>query len=109
MSKIDFTRLAHRSAVLAKLRQYAEENLIRTEGAAKEVLICEDVFYMDREVTQDAILDVLAILSGLEARMKLQMSEYELRRLTEDDDGLDGSSSSTSKPGKKPRAPSKED
>ena len=77
----DYIRLSHRRTVFAQLQRYLLQTFIgKGSDPPKEELTCEEVFYADRLVSQEALLEVLDSLSRQEADEHSQMAQYELRR-----------------------------
>jgi hypothetical protein len=75
-----FIRHAHRRAVLQFLQRMLKENHLQIDSAPREAIICEDVLYADRIVSQDALIEVLDGLEQLENMETLGMNEFELKR-----------------------------
>lgn len=72
-----FIRLAHRRSVLKMLQDMLLEKHIGDE--VESPILCEEVPFADRFVSQGALLDVLDGLAQLEAVEELRMSKFELR------------------------------
>lgn len=66
MKNETFIRLAHRRAILGHLQQLLKEKYIAGDSSPKEVILCEEVPFTDRFVSQDALLEVLEGLYELE-------------------------------------------
>lgn len=76
----EYIRQAYLRTILSELQKYLLDKFISMDGSPKETLLCEDVLYKHREVTQDALLDVLDKLVELEGTAKAQMAGYEFRK-----------------------------
>lgn len=79
----DFIRIAHRKAVWAELRRVLLERYIAEDAPPKEQIICEDVPYRNKEVTNEALLECLDELQQLELDEQVEMSKFEMRRRTD--------------------------
>jgi hypothetical protein len=77
----DYTRHAHRRTVLAELQRVLLQRFISKGGdEPKERLLCEEVFFADKEVTQEALMEIMEELQRREADERIQMTQYEFRR-----------------------------
>src|SRR5260221_12899516 len=76
----DYTRHAYARAILEELVRYLRERFLETELPARERLVCEEVFFSDREIPQDAFLDMVERLQRIEQGERDQMQQYEMRR-----------------------------
>jgi hypothetical protein len=76
-----YTRIAHRRTVVRMLQEHLKEKYIEMGGfaARREPLICEDVMYTDRVVSQDALLEVLDALEQFEVTESLEMTKFEVK------------------------------
>jgi hypothetical protein len=79
----DFIRIAHRKAVWAELRRVLLERYVAEDAPPKEQIICEEVPYKSKEVTNEAILECLDEIQQLELDEQMEMSKFEMRKRPE--------------------------
>jgi hypothetical protein len=74
-----YTRLAHRRSVLQHLQRLLREKYIKTDSTPREDILCEEVPFSDRFVSQEALVDVLDVLQQMEKAELDHMGRFELR------------------------------
>jgi hypothetical protein len=79
----EFTRAAHRKSVFAQLQRIVQEKYVDGDAPAKERLVCEEAFYSDREITQEAFFDVIEALRDLEETEERRLRRFVLRERNE--------------------------
>lgn len=83
----DYVRLAHRKTIWSQLQAILLDKYIEQDGVAKEQLICEEVPYKNKDVTNEAFLEVLEILQQHEIDEQVEMRQFEFKRRRPKDDG----------------------
>lgn len=78
-----FTRTLHRRAVIRELQQLLLTKYVVVDEKAKQQLLCEEAPYVDRFVSQEALSDVVAILSTLEQEEDKRLLRFEFREKEE--------------------------
>lgn len=73
-----YKKAAHRRAVLKQLQRMLSD-FLDADMPARETILCEDVFFADRVVPQDSLLDVLATLQLLEEHETKAMGKFVMR------------------------------
>lgn len=76
----DFIRIAHRKAVWVELQRILLDKFVASDGPAKEQIICEEVPYAHKDVTNEALLEVLELIQQHECDEQLEMKQFELKR-----------------------------
>lgn len=76
----DYQCHAYARVILYELRHYLKDRFVAAEAPAKAQMICEEVLYADREVPQQAFLEILQRLARMEEQERLAMAEYEMQR-----------------------------
>lgn len=77
---------AYARTILQELQRQLLERFISAETPAKATLVCEEVFYADREVPQEELRRMLVRLRRIEEQESLLMSEFETHRRTQPDE-----------------------
>jgi len=80
MSTSDYTRNAHRRTIWAALQRYLMDKYVDGDTPARDTLVCEEVFFADKEVSQESLMEVIEDLQRREADERIQMTQYEFRR-----------------------------
>jgi hypothetical protein len=77
----EYARHAYTRTILAELQRYlADRYMVLSDAPPIDRLVCEEVFYAEHVVPQDAFHDVLELLQRLENAERQQMQEYRLER-----------------------------
>jgi hypothetical protein len=76
----DFVRLAHRKAIWAELQRLLLDKYVASDGPPKEEIVCEEVPYAQKDVTNEAVLEVLEIIQQHELDENLEMRNYEFKK-----------------------------
>ena len=76
----DYKRHAYARTILFDLAHYLKDRYIAAEAPPKDVLLCEEVLYAEREVPQEALHSMMIRLRRLEEQERLDMAEYEMLR-----------------------------
>src|ERR1019366_3249493 len=77
----DFIRLAHRRSIWAEIQRLIVDRYIQQgEQPPREQIICEDVPFAKKEVTQEALYEVLCMLEESQDSERCQMSQFEMKR-----------------------------
>jgi hypothetical protein len=82
----EYREHAYARTILKELERYLFDRFISVDTPAKGRLVCEEVFYADREVTQEALRLMLVRLRRMGEQAALQMSEFETRRRQQPDE-----------------------
>ena len=75
----NYAQLAYRRSILAAVQRFLRDH-VSDEIPATQQLICEEVLASDREVPDEAFLEVIEELQREEQEVRLQMSQYEFIR-----------------------------
>jgi hypothetical protein len=76
----DFIRIAHRKAIWVELQRLLLDKYVAQDGPAKEQIICEEVPYSHKDVTNEALLEVLELIQQHECDEQLEMKQFEFKR-----------------------------
>ena len=76
----DYTRHAHKRTVVAEFQRILLDRFMLTDTEPKETLVCEEVFYSEREVVQEALQEILEDLQTWESNLRGKMGAYTWRR-----------------------------
>lgn len=76
----EFVRLAHRKAVWNEIQKFLIDRYVAQDGPAKEQIICEEVPFSQKDVTNDVVLEVLELIQQHECDEQLEMKQFEFRR-----------------------------
>lgn len=76
----EFVRIAYRKAVWAELYRLLIDRYVAQDGPAKEQIVCEEVPFSQKDVTNDAVLEVLELIQQHEMDEQLEMRQFEFRR-----------------------------
>lgn len=76
----EYIRQAYLRTILSELQRHVLDKYVSMDGSPKETLLCEEVLFQYREITQDAFVDILDKLIELEAAAKAAMAGYEFRK-----------------------------
>ena len=80
MNTHDYTRSAHRRTIWAALQRHLMELYVDGDTPPKDTLVCEEVFFADREVSQESLMEAIEGLQRLEADERVQMDQFEFMR-----------------------------
>jgi hypothetical protein len=98
MMSPDYKKAAHRRTVFQHLQRVVME-YIDSERPAKEPLLCEDVFFSDRVVPQETLLDILTLLQAQESKETEKMSRFTMRERETDVEARTDEAVEDSEPG----------
>lgn len=99
----DYIRTAHRRAIYQEIQRLLMEKYVAVDRPAKEPIICEEVPFSNKEVTQEALLEVLNTIELLQQEERVSMSQFEMRRKNVQPKPSEGASPSLAPHKKKPK------
>lgn len=72
----EYKRHAYAHAILGELRRHLTDRFTSADGPTKGTLICEQVYYADRFVPQDAVHEMLDRIQRLEEEERQHMASF---------------------------------
>lgn len=75
----EYAQLAYKRTIISALRHFLGEHVSSEMPASKE-LLCEEVLASDREVPEEAFLDVIEDMEKEEQILRVQMTQFEFVR-----------------------------
>lgn len=91
----DFIRIAHRKAIWTELQRILLDKYVASDGPPKEQIICEEVPYANKDVTNEALLEVLEAIQQHECDEQLEMRQFEFKRRRPKDEQRTGDNSNS--------------
>jgi hypothetical protein len=76
----DYIKAAYIKAIAMQIERDLKELYIDGDTPAQKTIICEEVFYADREVTQEALLEFLSMLRTIGMKAEKRMMKYQLKK-----------------------------
>jgi len=83
-----YKRHAYTRSILYELERHLMDRFVSVDAPAKAEIICEEVFYADRTVPQEALQDTVNFLRRMQDHERLQMADFVTRRSSEFDPAL---------------------
>jgi hypothetical protein len=99
----EYKRHAYARTILADLRRYLVERYTPATGSIKATLTCEEVFYADRFVPQEALQEMVQRLKRMEDQEQATMSEFTTSRSKQQSEEPTGKETSNEQKGSERR------
>jgi hypothetical protein len=82
----EYREHAYARTIFKELERHLLDRFISVDAPAKADLLCEEVYYADRKVTQEALRAMLVRIRRMGEQAALQMSEFETTRRRQQSD-----------------------
>lgn len=76
----DYKRLAYERTLVTELRRHLMGKYVDGGGGSKSTLQCDALPYEDREVPQDAVVEMVQRLEAEEHTLNAEMTKYDFRK-----------------------------
>lgn len=76
----EYLNAAYLKAIAQQVSRDVKEKYVDGDTPAQMTVICEDVFHADREVTQTALLEFLALLQQISDKAEKRMAKYQFTK-----------------------------
>lgn len=80
MTPPEYAQAAYLKAIAQQVMRDVKEKYVDGDTSAQMTIICEEVFHADREVTQTALLEFLAILQQVSDKSEKRMAKYQFTK-----------------------------
>lgn len=80
MTPAEYLQAAYIKAIAAQVERDVKEKYVDGDTPAQQAIICEEVFFADREVTQTTLLEFIEILHQVMEKAEKRMKKYEFKK-----------------------------